>query len=425
MKAEILSIGTELLLGEVTDTNSRDISAELEGIGIEVYHKSTVGDNRLRIIGELEMAFGRSDIVITTGGLGPTRDDLTKEAAADFLGREMFLDEATLENLKAYFQPRGLSVNEGNQRQAYFPKGSRILPNPNGTAPGLILRFDFSDKAKEREPFTQERHLIILPGPPREMKPMLRDHVLPYLKDRTGKMFLSKTFSLAGIGEGHMEEKILDLIRVQSNPSIAPYAKEKGLTLRIMAQGESEEEIRKIMHPVEEEIRRRLSEYIYADHEAGLEEVIAEHLMKYGLTLSTAESCSGGLLAARIIDVPGISAAFREGFITYSNEAKQNTLGVLPQTLSEHGAVSEQTACEMAKGAALRAKADIGLSVTGIAGPDGGTPEKPVGLVYVGVHAFGRTEAKKILLRGPREYIRRRSVSEALYFLKTRLDKNL
>lgn len=252
---------------------------------------------------------------------------------------------------------------------------------------------------------------------------MLRDQVLLYLKNRTGKIFLSKTFSLAGIGEGHMEEKILDLIKAQTNPSIAPYAKEKGLTLRVMGQGESEEEIRKIMYPVEEEIRKRLADYIYAEREAGLEEVIAEYLMKHHLALSTAESCSGGLLAARLIDVPGISSVFREGFITYSNEAKQHTLGVSPQTLSEYGAVSEQTACEMAKGAARKADTPIGLSVTGIAGPDGGTQEKPVGLVYLGVYAFGQTEAKKVLLRGSREYIRKRSVSEALYFLKTQLEK--
>lgn len=425
MKAEVLSIGTELLLGEVTDTNSREISEQLEKVGINVYHKSTVGDNKQRIIGELNTAFERSDIVITTGGLGPTRDDLTKEAAAEFLGREMFLDEETVSNLKAYFEPRGLTVNEGNKRQAYFPVGSTILPNANGTAPGLILRFDGKERSKISQPFEQERHLIILPGPPREMRPMLQEQVMPYLERLTGKIFVSKTFSLAGIGEGHMEEKIIDLIRLQTNPSIAPYAKEKGLTLRIMAQAETEEEAQRLLHPVEEEIRRRLSGYIYAEREVGLEEVVADYLKEHRLTLATAESCSGGLLAARMIDVPGISSVFKQGFITYSNEAKRDTLRVCEETLNTFGAVSEQTACEMAQGAAKRAGSDIGVSITGIAGPGGGTEEKPVGLVYLGVHAFGQTKAKKVFIKGPREYIRRRSVSEALYFLKTQLrDKN-
>lgn len=423
MKAEILSIGTELLLGEITDTNSRDLSYELSQIGMDVYHKETVGDNKQRIIRSLAAAFERSDIVITTGGLGPTQDDLTKEAAAEFLGREMDEDAATVKKLEEYFHPRGIKVNEGNRRQAYFPRGSRILENENGTAPAMMVHFDGEDKAKLSPPFAKDRYLFVLPGPPREMGPIFEKSVLPYLKGLTGKVFVSKTFCFSGIGEGQMEEKILDLIKKQTNPTIAPYAKAKGLTLRVTASGKDEEEAKKTLFPVSEEIKNRLSEYIFAEEEIGIEELIAKRLTEKGLSLAVAESCTGGLLCGRIVDVPGISKVFKEGFITYSNEAKKRALGVSAKTLQDFGAVSEETAKEMAKGAAERAGADVGLSVTGIAGPGGGTEEKPVGQVYIGVFGKGEAEAKKVFIKGPREYVRRRSVLEALHFLREYLEK--
>lgn len=418
MKAEILSIGTELLLGEITDTNSRDISRELFHIGMEVYHKSTIGDNKFRIVKELETAFQRADLVITTGGLGPTQDDLTKEAAARFLDRKMILDPQTLENLEAYFLPRGLTINEGNRRQAYFPEGSRILPNSRGTAPGLIL--DFILQGSEND-CSQKKYLIILPGPPKEMEPMLCEQVIPYLKELTGRVFCSITFSLAGIGEGHMEEKILDLIRNQSNPTLAPYAKEKALTLRVTAAGTTLAEAKDLLEPMAAEVRNRLSEYIFAEEEMGLEEWVGKTLIEKGLTLATAESCTGGLLSGRLIEVPGISAVFKEGFITYANEAKVRTLGVSEEILESYGAVSEQAAKAMAIGAAKIAGTDLGLSVTGIAGPEGGTEEKPVGTVYLALHTPTTTQIKKIFIKGSREMIRRRSVSEALNLLREKL----
>ena len=408
MKAEIIAVGTELLMGEILNSNSRDIARELYNLGIDVYHQSVVGDNLNRVSKELETAFERADLVITTGGLGPTRDDLTKEAAAHFLKRDMILDEESIKHLEDFFGSRGLPLNEGNKRQAYFPEGAKIIPNENGTAPACIIEFD-------------EKVLVILPGPPREVIPLMEKYIIPYLEKRTGKVFISDIINISGIGEGHMEEKIMDIIEAQENPTVAPYAKEHGLTLRVTASASTEQEARLLLEPVVKKICDRLGMDVYAIGDTTLEAVVASLLIEQNLSISVAESCSGGLLAGRLINYPGISKVFKEGFITYSNESKINTLGVDSKILSKYGAVSEEVAKQMAKGAADRAKSDIALSITGIAGPDGGTDEKPVGLVYIGLYLLGEVKVMKMDSWGSRDNVRRRAVSQALDMLRREL----
>ena len=408
MKAEIIAVGTELLMGEILNSNSRDIARELYNLGIDVYHQSVVGDNLNRVSKELETAFERADLVITTGGLGPTRDDLTKEAAAHFLKREMILDEASIKHLGDFFGSRGLPLNEGNKRQAYFPEGAKIIPNENGTAPACIIEFD-------------EKVLVILPGPPREVIPLMEKYIIPYLEKRTGKVFISDIINISGIGEGHMEEKIMDIIEAQENPTVAPYAKEHGLTLRVTASASTEQEARLLLEPVVKKVCDRLGMDVYAIGDTTLEAVVASLLIEQNLSISVAESCSGGLLAGRLINYPGISKVFKEGFITYSNESKINTLGVDSKILSKYGAVSEEVAKQMAKGAADRAKSDVALSITGIAGPDGGTDEKPVGLVYIGLYLLGEVKVMKMDSWGSRDNVRRRAVSQALDMLRREL----
>ena len=408
MKAEIIAVGTELLMGEILNSNSRDIARELYNLGIDVYHQSVVGDNLNRVSKELETAFERADLVITTGGLGPTRDDLTKEAAAHFLKREMILDEESIRHLEDFFGSRGLPLNEGNKRQAYFPEGAKIIPNENGTAPACIIEFD-------------EKVLVILPGPPREVIPLMEKYIIPYLEKRTGKVFISDIINISGIGEGHMEEKIMDIIEAQENPTVAPYAKEHGLTLRVTASASTEQEARLLLEPVVKKVCDRLGMDVYAIGDTTLEAVVASLLIEQNLSISVAESCSGGLLAGRLINYPGISKVFKEGFITYSNESKINTLGVDYKILSKYGAVSEEVAKQMAKGAADRAKSDVALSITGIAGPDGGTDEKPVGLVYIGLYLLGEVKVMKMDSWGSRDNVRRRAVSQALDMLRREL----
>ncbi|CBH21934.1 CinA-like protein [Acetoanaerobium sticklandii] len=408
MKAEIIAVGTELLMGEILNSNSRDIARELYNLGIDVYHQSVVGDNLNRVSKELETAFERADLVITTGGLGPTRDDLTKEAAAHFLKRDMILDEESIKHLEDFFGSRGLPLNEGNKRQAYFPEGAKIIPNENGTAPACIIEFD-------------EKVLVILPGPPREVIPLMEKYIIPYLEKRTGKVFISDIINISGIGEGHMEEKIMDIIEAQENPTVAPYAKEHGLTLRVTASASTEQETRLLLEPVVKKICDRLGMDVYAIGDTTLEAVVASLLIEQNLSISVAESCSGGLLAGRLINYPGISKVFKEGFITYSNESKINTLGVDSKILSNYGAVSEEVAKQMAKGAANRAKSDVALSITGIAGPDGGTDEKPVGLVYIGLYLLGEVKVMKMDSWGSRDNVRRRAVSQALDMLRREL----
>ncbi|MDD7796298.1 competence/damage-inducible protein A [Clostridium sp. 'White wine YQ'] len=406
MNAEIISVGTELLLGDIVNTNAQYLSRELANLGINVYRQTVVGDNEERILESFERAFENSDIIVTTGGLGPTPDDLTKEVAAKYFKQELVLHEESYKKLESYFKNNGRGVTESNKKQAYFPKEAIILKNNHGTAPGAILE---GEKGKK---------IIILPGPPKEMKPMFDEQVIPYLKKFTDNVLVSKTLRLFGIGESHMAEEIKEIIDAQTNPTIAPYAKDVDVTLRITAKGKNEEDARKLIIPMEKKVRDKLGEFIYGEGETTLEEVVAKMLVDKKITISTAESCTGGMIASKLINYGGISECFLEGAVTYSNEAKANRLGVKKETLERYGAVSEETAKEMAEGVAKTSGTDIGVSTTGIAGPTGGTKEKPVGLVYVGISYKGKTIAKRFEFQGDRNKVRIRTTMNALNIIR-------
>lgn len=410
MKAEIIAIGTEILLGDIVNTNAQFLAKELAALGIDVYHQSVIGDNEERIIESFEKAFERCDLVITTGGLGPTQDDLTKELGAKYFNKKLVLHEPSLDWIKTYLDMKDEAIVEANKKQAYFPEGSIILPNPNGTAPGSIVS-------------ENNKILIILPGPPREMKPMFNNHVRRYLEGITGEIIKSKILRLFGIGESLMAQKLNNLIQNSKNPTVAPYAKDNDVTLRITAKGNSEKECDDLINPVDKEIKDVLGEYIYGEGETSLENVVSEILCNNKLSVSTAESCTGGMVAASLISYPGISDVFKEGAVTYSNESKMKRLGVRKETLDRYGAVSEETAREMAIGIAREANTDISISTTGIAGPGGGTDEKPVGLVYIGVFIKGKVVVNKFNFTGNRERIRRKTTMNALNILRKELLK--
>lgn len=408
MKAEILAVGTELLLGNIVNTNAQFLSQRLADLGIDVYRHTVVGDNPERLKAAYKEAFDRVDLIITTGGLGPTKDDLTKEMAFEYFNKKSVLNEESLERIQKYFKKLNRDMVESNKKQAYFPEDITILPNDVGTAPGCAM--DENGKI-----------LILLPGPPSEMNPMFENYVVPYIDRYSESILTSKILRVMGIGESKAEEMISDLIDGQSNPTIAPYAKSGEMIFRITAKASSEEEGYRLIQPVEKEIKNRLGIAVYAEGETTLENVVGEMLVNNNLTISTAESCTGGMLSGTIINYPGISKVFLESAVTYSNEAKMKRLGVLEKTLAQYGAVSRETAEEMAKGMAYRSGTNIAISTTGIAGPGGGTIEKPVGLVYVGLCINGEVKSKEFHLVGSREKIRYTTVMRAIEWLRREL----
>ena len=408
MKCEILSVGTEILLGDILNTNSRYLSKELANLGIDVYYHQVVGDNRERILSALKEAFSRSDIIITTGGLGPTKDDMTKELVAEFLGMDMYLHEESLKKIEDYFKKMGRIPVKSNEKQAYFPKEAIILENNNGTAPGAI--FEKDGKA-----------IIVLPGPPKEMEPMFNESVRKYLESLTGYTIVSEVLRVFGIGESEAENKLQDLIDNGENPTIAPYAKEGEVIFRITAKGKNEDEARKLIKPLKEEVYNRLGNLIYNTGDVSIQETVGEMLVNKNMTIGVSESCTGGLVSAKLIEYPGISSVFLEGAVTYSNEAKMRTLNVKKDTLEKFGAVSEETAREMAEGIAKRCGSRIGVSTTGIAGPGGGTEEKPVGLVYIGVYIDGETKVERHVFSGNRSAVRNKASMTALNMVRKSL----
>ncbi|MGV3076224.1 competence/damage-inducible protein A [Clostridium baratii] len=408
MKCEILSVGTEILLGDILNTNSRYLSNELANLGIDVYYHQVVGDNRERILSALNEAFSRSDIIITTGGLGPTKDDMTKELVAEFLGMDMYLHEESLKKIEDYFKKMGRIPVKSNEKQAYFPKEAIILENNNGTAPGAI--FEKDGKA-----------IIVLPGPPKEMEPMFNESVRKYLESLTGYTIVSEVLRVFGVGESEAENKLQDLIDNGKNPTIAPYAKEGEVTFRITAKGKNEDEARKLIKPLKEEVYNRLGNLIYNTGDVSIQETVGEMLVNKNMTIGVSESCTGGLVSAKLIEYPGISSVFLEGAVTYSNEAKMRTLNVKKDTLEKFGAVSEETAREMAEGIAKRCGSRIGVSTTGIAGPGGGTEEKPVGLVYIGVYIDGETKVERHVFSGNRTAVRNKASMTALNMVRKSL----
>lgn len=407
MTVELLSVGTEILMGNIVNTNAAWLAGECAALGLSCYYQSVVGDNEERLREQMETALGRSDIVILTGGLGPTTDDLTKETAALVMGKKLVTDPHSLERVEAYFKLRGIEMTENNKKQALIPEGARVLDNDNGTAPGLILE-------------SAERCMILLPGPPNEMKPLFETQVKPYLKALSPCVLYSRTVKLCGIGESKAAAMVQDMIDAQENPTIAPYAKTGEVHFRVTAQAESEKEGKKLVKPVVKELKRRFGQAVFATREEKtLEKALAGLLLEKKMTIAFAESCTGGMIAGRLVNVPGVSKAFGTGYVTYSNQAKRKLLGVKKSTLKQFGAVSAQTAKEMAQGAMFASGADMAVSVTGIAGPDGGTQSKPVGLVYIGCCIEGRTFVQEYHFLGNREKIRESTVAAALTFARS------
>lgn len=410
MKAEILCVGTELLLGDIINTNAAYIAKELANIGIDVYYQSVVGDNNDRLKTSLNLAFSRADIVVMTGGLGPTYDDLTKETVAEYFHKAMQMDQESLLSIETFFKKINRPMTENNKKQAMMPVGATIFPNAHGTAPGLAV----SENGKTA---------ILLPGPPSEMKPMFDESVVPYLMGFSDKVLVSHNLRLFGVGESQVEDILYDLMKNSINPTIAPYAKTAEVTLRITAAGDTKEECEKRIAPAMQQIKDILGRYIYGIDVPDLQTAVVQALMEKHLTVATAESCTGGLVSQRITQVPGASEVFGCGVCSYSNEIKESVLHVASETLDKYGAVSEQTAAEMASGIRKLSGADIGVSTTGIAGPGGGSEEKPVGLVYIAIDSDKVKKTVKLnLQRGrvdDREHIRHMTSQYVLQMILT------
>lgn len=409
MTAEIICVGTELLLGNIVNTNAAFLSEKLAYLGINCYFQTVVGDNRDRLLSVINTALSRADILIFSGGLGPTEDDLTKETVAEALGKKLIRDKWAEQEIAEYFALRGRVPTDNNWKQADVIEGCEILYNKNGTAPGIFVS-------------EGERTVILLPGPPLELKSMFTDSVMPKLQQKCGQVFYSQTVKIVGPGESSVETQILDMLNTQENPTIAPYAKTGEVHLRVTARAKDEKEAREKTAPVVEELYRRFGNAVYTtDADETLEMALTKLLIKKKYTLTTAESCTGGMIAARMVNAPGVSAVLKSGFITYANEAKEELLGVSHDTLEKFGAVSRETAEEMAEGAVKAAHTDAAVAVTGIAGPDGGTKEKPVGLVYIGVNVRGNVEVREYHFSGSRQKIRESVTAAALTFLREKL----
>lgn len=409
MTAEIICVGTELLLGNIVNTNAAFLSEKLAYLGINCYFQTVVGDNRDRLLSVINTALSRADILIFSGGLGPTEDDLTKETVAEALGKKLIRDKWAEQEIADYFALRGRIPTDNNWKQADVIEGCEILYNKNGTAPGIFVS-------------EGEKTVILLPGPPLELKSMFTDSVMPKLQQKCGQVFYSQTVKIVGPGESSVETQILDMLDTQDNPTIAPYAKTGEVHLRVTARAKDEKEAREKTAPVVEELYRRFGNTVYTtDADETLEMALTKLLMKKKYTMTTAESCTGGMIAARMVNAPGVSAVLKSGFITYANEAKEELLGVSHDTLEKYGAVSRETAEEMAEGAAKAAHTDAAVAVTGIAGPDGGTKEKPVGLVYIGVNVRGNVEVREYHFSGSRQKIRESVTAAALTFLREKL----
>ena len=385
MRAEIISVGTELLLGQIVDTNAASLARALAELGIDVYFKQTVGDNSARVQEALHLAISRADLILITGGLGPTEDDLTVAAVAEALGEDLVRDDAVAERIQRFFETRGRTPPPSVYKQALLPRHARAISNSRGTAPGVHLEH-------------LGRMIFIMPGVPYEMEGMMEADVIPLLRQYAGAttVIRSRVLRVTGEGESAVEERIRDLLRGMA-PTIAPYAKLGEVHLRLTAKGDPAEVARQL-DAGEVLVRERLGDLVYGVDAQTLEEVVAARLISQSVTVAVAESCTGGVVAQRLTNVPGSSAYFLEGVVAYSNAAKVDLVRVDPSLLEAHGAVSGPVAEAMAAGARVRARSEVGLSVTGIAGPTGGTPSKPVGLVFLGLADAAGTFHRKLNL---------------------------
>ena len=408
LSAEIIAIGSELLSPNRTDTNSLWLTDQLNRIGIDVKLKTIVGDDDARLEEVVKDAVKRSGVVITTGGLGPTEDDITRKVVARALGRRLTLDENVLNEIRARFQSFGVNMPERNSRQAMVIDGSEVLPNPNGTAPGLYL---------------QERDcsIALLPGPPREMKPMFENHVLQRIEKLAGETrFVTRVLRVAGMGESAVDEKISPIYTQFENPTTTILFNSSEIEIHLRAHGRTENDAEALLDHVSLKIEQALGNSVFSFRGETMEEVVGRRLAMTEFTLAVAESCTGGLIAQRLTNVPGSSEYFKEGVVTYSDAAKTRLLGVDKKVIKEFGAVSQQVARDMARGVRHKAKTDFGLAVTGVAGPSG-TEGKPVGLVFIALADDAHTEHKRFVLPGDRELIRWRASQAALDMLRRRL----
>jgi nicotinamide-nucleotide amidase len=409
MRAEIIAVGTELLLGQIVNTNAQYLSRGLAELGIDVYYQTVVGDNKERLISAIDIARGRADLLVFTGGLGPTMDDLTRDALAEYIGRGMALHEPTMNKIMDAFSSRGGAFVESNRRQALLIDGAVPLRNDTGMAVGNALNVDGT-------------LYLLLPGPPREMKPMFDNDGATWLKEQLGSAFTlhSVMLKFAGIGESGLEDLLIDLIRAQQDPTIAPYAGEGEVTIRVSTKAASSEEAEKKLAETLTEIRRRTVAHLYAEEDMPIQAAVVRLLTEQQRTLTLAESCTGGMVSSLITTVPGSAVVYLGGVVTYSNGMKMKQIGV-PEELLEGsdapGAISAETAAAMAEGMRREADSDFALSITGNAGP-AAAEGKPVGLVYVGLAERGReTRVEKLQLSGDREGIRLRASKRALYML--------
>ena len=407
MQAEIIAVGTELLLGEIANTNGQYISKRLAEYGIDTFYHTCVGDNSGRILDVLKIAYNRSNVIILTGGLGPTDDDMTKETLADFLNLPLVLDERSLTRIGEYFHTRSREMPQSNRKQAEIPLGSIAILNNFGTAPGVYLE-------------QQGRIFILLPGPPRELQPMFDNQALPMLikqsKQEEKAIIYSHTLRFFGIGESELAEQIEDLLKLQSNPTIAPLCKESDVTLRITAKAPDRLAADALINPVKEMILERVGDYYYGSNDETLITLIHQYLLDNGKTVSIAESCTGGLLSSMLTTLPNSSQYFMEGVACYSNHAKLR-LGVSEAVLNERGAVSREVAEELAILIRQRSSTDYGISITGIAGPSAGQEMKPVGLVYIGISTKDQVSVHELMLHGTRDFIRLKTANTALFLL--------
>ena len=409
LSAEIIAIGSELLAPDRTDTNSLWLTDQLNRIGIDVKLKTIVGDDDARLEELIKDAVKRSRVVIATGGLGPTEDDITRKVVARALGRRLALDEDVLAEIRTRFQSFGLTMPERNSRQAMVIDGADVLPNPNGTAPGLYLKH-------------AECAIALFPGPPREMQPMFENHVQPRLQNLAGDLrFARRILRVAGMGESAVDEKIAPIYTQYENPQTTILFNSSEIEIHLRAHARTGTEAEALLDDLSLKSEKALGDAVFAFRGETMEEVIGRRLMITGFTLAVAESCTGGLIAQRITNVPGSSKYFIEGVVTYSNESKTRLLGVDKKLIRDHGAVSKEVARDMARGVRHRAKTDFGIAVTGIAGPGGGSEEKPVGLVYVALADDAHTEHKRLMIPGDRELVRWRASQAALDMLRRRL----
>lgn len=413
MKAEIISVGTELLLGQIINTNAHYLANRLAQLGIDLFYQTTVGDNKKRIIDSISIAVKRADLILFTGGLGPTGDDLTKEALSEYLNVPLEINELELERIKELFQRRNICWVENNAKQAAFIPNSYILKNELGTAPGMAVKIN-------------EKMFILLPGPPNEMKHMMKNYAEEWLKDNTdipNNTLYSKVLKFMGITESRLDDILQDLLARENDPSLALLAKQGEIHLRISAKANNEEDFMSIIKPVYNEVIQRVGDKLVAQNDESIMDRIIPVLIEKKLSISTAESCTGGLLSSCITSIPGSSSYFYGSVVAYNNEMKKSLLDVPVEMLNVHGAVSYQVASAMAQGIRKKTGSSIGIGITGIAGPSGATANKPVGLVYIALNTSDVNWSNRYYFIGNREDIRNRCVKTAQHILKKYLDE--